>query len=213
MPSREGGLGRSAQRRTVPINSEWELFRGKAKCNTCHLDGTESRAGKIGPRDVGSKAPLFTDFTSSNLGVPRNASIPYFSESKPDQFGYAPNPAGSAFVDKGVGDFLRNLALNPNSDWARFAPRFDGKFQVSTLRNVDRRPRADFVKAYMHNGYFKSLKEVVHFYNTRDKFPHCQPGSQGEKVSCWPDPEVPQNKDATIGNLGLTTEQEDQIVA
>ena len=25
------------------------------------------------------------------------------------------------------------------------------------------RPRPDFVKAYMHNGYFKSLKEVVHF--------------------------------------------------
>jgi cytochrome c peroxidase len=65
----------------------------------------------------------------------------------------------------------------------------------------------------MHNGYFKSLKEVVHFYNTRDKLPHCQPGAQGEKVSCWPDPEVAQNKDTTIGNLGLTNEQEDQIVA
>lgn len=27
------------------------------------------------------------------------------------------------------------------------------------------------VKAYMHNGYFKSLNEVVHFYNTRDRLP------------------------------------------
>src|SRR5215470_11925885 len=120
----------------------WDLFRGKAKCNTCHLDGTESRAEKIRPRDVGSKAPLFTDFTSSNLGVPRNGSIPYFNESNRDEYGYTPNPAGAAFVDKGVGDFLRNLTLNPNSDWARLAPRFEGKFQVSTLRNVDRRPRA-----------------------------------------------------------------------
>src|SRR5579883_681800 len=130
--------------------------------------------GRIGPRDVGSKAPLFTDFTSSNLGVPRNANIPYFNEAKPDEYGYTPNPTGSAFLDKGVGDFLRNPLLNPNSGWARLAPRFDGKFQVSTLRNADKRPRPDFVKAYMHNGYFKSLKEVVHFYNTRDALRSCR---------------------------------------
>ena len=35
-------------------------------------------------------------------------------------------------------------------------------------------PRPNFVKAYMHNGYFKSLKEVVHFYNTRDVLPRCE---------------------------------------
>lgn len=191
----------------------WDLFRGKAKCNTCHLDGTESRAGKIGPRDAGSKAPLFTDFTSSNLGVPRNGSIPYFSETNRDEYGYTPNPAGAAFVDIGVGDFLRNLTLNPNRDWARLAPRFDGKFQVSTLRNVDRRPRADFVKAYMHNGYFKSLKEVVHFYNTRDALRRCQQDDPGEKTTCWPAAEFARNMDTTIGKLGLTNEQEDQLVA
>jgi len=165
------------------------------------------------PRDVGSKAPLFTDFTSSNLGVPRNGNVPYFKQNRPDAFGYTPNTAGAAFVDKGVGDFLRNPALNPNSDWAQLAPRFDGKFQVSTLRNVDRRPRADFVKAYMHNGYFKSLKEVVHFYNTRDALRRCQQGDPGEKMSCWPAPEFPQNMDTTIGRLGLTDQQEDQLVA
>jgi cytochrome c peroxidase len=202
---------------TADEQAGWDLFRGKAQCNTCHLDGTESRAGKnsdkIAPRDVGSKAPLFTDFTSSNLGVPRNASIPYFNESKPDQYGYAPNPAGDAFVDKGVGDFLRNPMLNPNSDWARLAPKFDGKFQVSTLRNVDKRPREDFVKAYMHNGYFKSLKEVVHFYNTRDALRRCRQGDPGEKTTCWPAPEFPQNMDTTIGKLGLTNAQEDQLVA
>ena len=194
----------------------WDLFRGKAKCNTCHLDGTESRAGnnsgKIAPRDVGNKAPVFTDFTSSNLGIPRNASIPYFNENKPGEYGYTPNAAGSAFVDKGVGDFLRNPLLNPNSNWMRLAPKFDGKFQVSTLRNVDKRPRPDFVKAYMHNGYFKSLKEVVHFYNTRDTLRRCQQGDPGEKTTCWPSPEIPQNMNRTIGNLGLTNVQEDQLV-
>jgi cytochrome c peroxidase len=65
----------------------------------------------------------------------------------------------------------------------------------------------------MHNGYFKSLKEVVHYYNTRDTLPRCQHGAQGEKATCWPAPEFSQNMDTTIGNLGLTNEQEDQIVA
>jgi cytochrome c peroxidase len=196
----------------------WDLFHGKAMCNTCHLDGTESLAGNtmrssITPSSVGSKVPLFTDFTSSNIGVPRNLAIPYYKEDKPDKYGFIGNPAGLGFVDKGVGAFLRDPRLNPNSDWTQLAPQFDGKFQVSTLRNVDMRPSRGFVKAYTHNGYFKSLKEIVHFYNTRDKLPHCPQGASGEKVTCWPRPEVPQNMDTTIGNLGLTNEQEDQLVA
>ena len=198
----------------------WDLFHGKALCNTCHLDGTESLAGNTGragsritPAGVASKAPLFTDFTSSNLGIPKNMAIPYYKQDKPDKYGFTANPAGRGFVDKGVGGFLRDPNLNPNSEWAQLASQFDGKFQVSTLRNVDMRPRRDFVKAYTHNGYFKSLKEIVHFYNTRDKLPHCQQGAPGEKITCWPPAEVTQNMDTTIGNLGLTNEQEDQLVA
>jgi cytochrome c peroxidase len=38
----------------------------------------------------------------------------------------------------------------------------------------------------MHNGYFKSLKEVVHFCNTRDGLPRCEAGNPGEKITCWP---------------------------
>jgi cytochrome c peroxidase len=198
----------------------WDLFHGKALCNTCHLDGTESLAGNTGragsritPAGVASKAPLFTDFTSSNLGIPKNMAIPYYKQDKPDKYGFTANPAGRGFVDKGVGGFLRDPNLNPNSEWAQLASQFDGKFQVSTLRNVDMRPRPDFVKAYTHNGYFKSLKEIVHFYNTRDKLPRCQQGAPGEKVTCWPPAEVPENMDTTIGKLGLTNEQEDQLVA
>jgi cytochrome c peroxidase len=195
----------------------WDLFRGKGKCNTCHLDGTENLAGDstrtITPVDAGDKAPLFTDFTSSNLGIPKNPALPYYSATTPDRYGYTANPAGSAFLDKGVGGFLADPLVNPNSDWVKFAPEFDGKFQVTTLRNVDRRPRPDFVKAYMHNGYFKSLKEVVHFYNTRDSLPRCSHGDAGAKKTCWPAPEIAQNVNTTVGRLGLTSEQEDQIVA
>ena len=186
----------------------YDLFRGKARCNECHRDG--------GP----SEEPLFTDFTASNLGVPRNAGLQFYYEAATDSGGYSPNPAGSAWVEPGVGGFLRELKslsgqLNPDSNWIGLAPKFDGKIQVPTLRNVDMRPRPDFVKAYMHNGYFKSLKEVVHFYNTRDVLPACQAGDYpGEKTACWPPPENPANVNRKqLGNLKLTDREEDAIVA
>jgi cytochrome c peroxidase len=193
----------------------WELFRGRAKCNTCHLDGTENGGARITAANVASNAPLFTDFTSSNLGVPRNPKNPVYFQNVPDTFGFTPNPAGSSFTDLGVGRFLRSEdgAINPNSDWTALASKFDGNMQVSTVRNVDMRPCPTFVKAYMHNGYLKSLKEVVHFYNTRDKFAasSCTPAT--EKVTCWPPPEVRANIDMTTGNLGLSDAEEDQIVS
>ncbi len=185
----------------------YKLFRGKAGCNACHRDG--------GP----GEEPLFTDFTASNLGVPRNPALPYYDESQPDAQGYRANPDGAAFEDEGVGFFLRKLKslsgqLNPDSQWIQYAPKFDYKFQVPTLRNVDMRPRADFVKAYMHNGYFKSLKEVVHFYNTRDTLARCKPNDPGEKVSCWPAPENATNLNTRqLGNLHLTPAEEDAVVA
>jgi cytochrome c peroxidase len=195
----------------------WNLFRGKAKCNTCHLDGTENLpSGTITPRDATNVAPLFTDFTSSNLGLPKNTAMPFYNENTPDQTGYVANPAGPNFTDLGVGAFLAGTGAAPDpnaTQWAPLAPQFNGKFQVPTLRNVDKRPRPDFVKAYMHEGYLKSLKEVVHFYNTRDALPQCTPGSPGEKVTCWPPSEVGKNKDTTIGKLGLTDQEENQIVA
>ncbi len=196
----------------------WNLFRGRGMCNTCHLDGTENTAKQrrptpVTPANAASVAPLFTDFTSNNLGLPRNLAIPFYDESRPDKYGYASNLAGVNFVDKGVGDFLRGPG-NVNSEWKQYANSFDGKFQTSTLRNVDKRPSPDFVKAYMHNGYLKSLKEVVHFYNTRDTLGRCKaPNDPGEKVTCWPTPETPQNLNKTIGRLGLTGKEEDQIVA
>jgi len=203
----------------------YNLFRGKGNCNSCHVDG-RSTTLKPGQSDDGTAAdvaPKFTDTTSSNLGLPKNPADPFYYETTPDSFGFTPNPAGFAFTDLGVGLFLRNLSgTNPNSDWAPLAPAFDGFMQVATTRNADMRPKCpngkSFPKAYMHNGYLKSLKEVVHFYNTRDVYPfdvesgHCPAGTK-EKVNCWPAPEVPQTKDMTIGKLGLTPTEENQIVA
>ena len=195
------------ERFTAQEKLGYDLFRGKADCNQCHRDG--------GP----GEEPLFTDFTASNLGVPKNLALQFYYESAPDPQGYSPNSDGLAHVDLGVGFFLRKLKslsgqLNPDSEWIKLAPKFDAKFQVPTLRNVDMRPRPDFVKAYMHNGYFKSLKEVVHFYNTRDILPRCAPGDPGEKLTCWPAPEDATNLNKRqLGNLKLTSQEEDALVA
>jgi cytochrome c peroxidase len=182
-------------------NAGYELFRNKAThCNECHRDG--------GP----GEEPLFTDFTASNLGLPRNEALPFYEESTPDQFGYTANSEGHKFLDLGVGGFLAG-PQNPNRERAAMAKSYLGKYKTPTLRNVDKRPRADFVKAYMHNGYLKSLKEVVHFYNTRDTLPTCKPGDHGEKVTCWPAPENPETMNRKqLGNLKLSDRQEDLLV-
>jgi cytochrome c peroxidase len=185
----------------------YDLFRGKAQCNSCHRDG--------GP----GEDPLFTDFTASNIGTPANPRLPYYAEGQPDAFGYVANPAGSSFVDGGVGTFLTNghMLSQPSSvdaRWAPLAPANQARMQAPTLRNVDKRPDPDFVKAYGHNGYFTSLKTIVHFYNTRDALPRCQPHDSGEGTTCWPAPETTDNMNTSkMGHLGLTDAEEDAIVS
>jgi len=75
----------------------------------------------------------------------------------------------------------------------------------------------DFVKAYGHNGYFKSLWGIVHFYNTRDVLPVCAGDyteAQALAANCWPAPEVPANVNtAELGDLGLTLAEEQALVA
>jgi len=197
----------------------FDLFNGRARCNQCHLSGTgnaqlrTTRNGAGGTVAMTSDAPLFTDFQAHNIGVPRNLGRPAYYFDRPDQYGYVGNPQGPAYIDKGVGQFLRG-PHNPSSAWAKLADQFDGKFLTPTLRNVDKRPYPGFVKAYFHNGYAKSLKTVVHFYNTSQALPRCPQGSPGEAVTCWPEPAVPANVDTRfVGNLGLSGVEEDQIVA
>jgi cytochrome c peroxidase len=184
----------------------YDLFRGKAQCNACHRDG--------GP----GEDPLFTDFTASNIGTPANPRLPYYLESRPDPMGYVANPAGSSFVDGGVGSFLTKghpLSQPSIADarWVKYAPDNQARFRVPTLRNVDKRPFPTFVKAYGHNGYFTSLKSIVHFYNTRDVLPRCGPDDPGESVTCWPAPESTANMNTKrVGRLHLSDAEEDALV-
>ena len=166
-----------------------KLFNGKGKCSQCHPSA--------------GKKPLFTDFTYDNLGVPRNPDNPFYTQKA------LYNPDGQSWIDPGLGGFLAT-----EKAWAAKARTEYGKHKVPTLRNVDKRPTPDFVKSYGHNGYFKSLKEIVHFYNTRDSLPICKPGDKGEKVTCWPLPETAMNLNMDeMGNLGLTDAEEEAIVA
>lgn len=93
------------------------------------------------------------------------------------------NPEGENYVDHGLGGIL-------GTDTEQ------GKFRVPTLRNVA------LTAPYMHNGYFKDLHSVVAFYNTRDV-----------PEAGWPAPEMLDNMDETVGNLGLSDQEVDDIVA
>jgi cytochrome c peroxidase len=209
----------------------YQLFNGKGNCNSCHLDGVSTTL-KPNQSDTGTNSqtrPLFTCFGYANEGLPLNANIALFYETKPDSLEFTPNPYGFGYRDLGLGNFLRSgfgSAPNPNATWVKYAPNTDGQFQTSTARDVamtppkcptTEAPGPYFQKEFFHNGYIKSLKQLVHFYNTRDVYPykvttgHCPAGTT-EKVDCWPMPEVPNNIDMTTGNLGLSDQEENQIV-
>jgi cytochrome c peroxidase len=229
----------SAYQLTPDEKAGYDLFRGKANCNSCHLDGRSTAPTPPPPEgmapnstDTGAAAsarPLFTCFGYANLGLPLNPRDAIFYQSTPDFFGFTANPFGFGYRDLGVGTFLRSgfgSWPNPNETWTQLAPMWDGRMQTSTARNValtppscptTEAPGPYFQKEFFHNGYIKSLKQLVHFYNTRDVFPfsvtsgHCPAGTT-EKVDCWPMAEVPNNIDMTVGKLFLTDHEEDLIV-
>jgi len=168
----------------------FRLFNGKGKCARCH--SSKARQGQ---------PPLFTDYSFDNLGVPRNPDNPVYDY------------AGYDWVDEGLGEFLAM-----RTEYAGLAEEHMGAQKVPTLRNLDLRPEPGFVKAFGHNGYFKTLKQIVHFYNTRDVKPTCPdeftPVDDAIAQGCWPEAEVEENvNDSELGDLSLTDEQEDAIVA
>jgi len=180
-----------------------QIFRTKGQCSACHV-------GTPGP---GAAPPLFTDFTYDNLGVPPNPLNPFLLD----------NPT---WDDPGLAGFLVNVA-----NFSQYADANLGKQKVPTLRNVGlgscealdygAEPGKCVTKAYMHNGYFKSLWQVVHFYNTAGIKASCESKGIFDATvdvalenDCWPLPEVAENVNRDeLGDLGLTTEEELALVA
>jgi cytochrome c peroxidase len=106
---------------------------GKGNCFACHYNG----AGLNG------SVRMFTDYTYSAVGAPRNKDIPANKDLKYYDLGICSRP---------------DHPLPENKQYC-------GMFKTPTLRNVATR------KVFFHNGAIKSLNEVIRFYNTRDTNP------------------------------------------
>jgi cytochrome c peroxidase len=200
-------------------------FTKSANCVICHSIPSSTAAGP----------DIFTGSAFVNTGVPKNPNNPFYHETNAtaDPLGF--NPLGAAYIDYGLGDNLYlaqglpagNIGAGSNGKGDYLG--INGTFKTPTVRNVDSRPNPGFVKAYEHNGVFKSLKQVVHFYNTRNLTtvpgevidftqPNPYAGLKGQPL--FPTPEYPptmQNPSGAptglVGNLGLTDQEENDIVA
>lgn len=169
-----------------PFNSKYDLFRaGKASLTEQEERGLaffnnkkKGNCASCHMSEPGSNGgpPLFSDYSYDNVGTPKNPENPFY---------YLPpslNPKGVNYVDLGLGGVLNKKEEN-------------GKFRVPSLRNCEK------TGPYMHNGVFKTLRQVVSFYNTRD-------------IGPWPAPEVAENVNREdMGKLGLTEQEIDDIVA
>jgi cytochrome c peroxidase len=144
-----------------------------AMCAACHIaEWTEA-----------------TDY-SDNVQVPSWAPLgmvpPLFTDFTFDNLGVPKSDhklLKDAPVDLGLGPIVSDSEEN-------------GKFKVMTVRNIG------LTAPYAHNGLFKKLDEIVHFYNTRDVV------AEG-----WPAPEYPDTVNSEeLGNLGLSDYDEDCLV-
>ena len=152
------------------------LFNSKGNCAACHPTATDT--------DVAPE-PVFTDFSYDNLGVPVNPVIADLAGPQDEDNGLG---AQTVILEASYFDAM-GVALPKNLLKAQ-----RGKFKVSSLRNVAR------TAPYGHNGFFPTLYDIVHFYNTRD-------------ILDWPAPEVSKNvNNVELGNLGLTFKEEQKIV-
>lgn len=180
------------------FSSKYDAYlRGETELTAAEAAGLalfDGKAGCAACHPSEGPDPLFTDYSYDNVGAPPNPMNPVYEEDP-------------GFVDLGLGATLDDPALY-------------GAQKVPTLRNVARAP-GSAPKSFLHNGAFKSLRQVVHFYNTRDVLPECVGELEATPAAleamgeeCWPAPEVAANvNDEEMGALGLTPEEEQQLVA
>lgn len=181
-----------------------------AGCWRCH---TESPATDDGTEPE----QLYTDYSYHNIGIPYNREIP--GVEKGEVIGVADHLL-TAFV------FGSERDVEP------------GFFKSPSVRN-NGQGDDEMVKAFGHNGYFKSLEAIVHFYNTRDTKLRCEDlglvdATEAEALTaidpatgvlavnpetgdtgCWPEPEFPDTASTFggVGELFLSAEQEAALVA
>jgi cytochrome c peroxidase len=137
-----------------PYDSKYDLYlAGKVTLSDAEMRGLKlfddpdkgncSSCHIDKPSRDGTLPPTFTDYEFEALGAPRNKDIPANSD---------PN-----YYDLG-------LCGPSRKDYADTA-EYCGLFKTPSLRNVATR------KVFFHNGVFRSLEEVMHFYVERDTNP------------------------------------------
>jgi cytochrome c peroxidase len=143
-----------------------------AMCSACHVaDWT--------------KAPTVEPFVVVPAWSPDGRVPPVFTDFTFDNLG----------VPKSKHRLLRDVPVDLGLGVTVEDPEENGKHKVMSLRNIGA------TAPYAHNGYFKNLRRITHFYNTRD-------------VKNWPAPEVPETMNTDeLGNLGLTGKEEGALVA
>jgi cytochrome c peroxidase len=194
-----------------------------ANCGACHSDNPPAPGPPGSPPSGGDTGvELFQQYSADdyhNIATPPNPEIPvtYNSANEPID------------PDLGIAGHIGDI-VGP------------GFFKTPTLRNVDKRKGEGFIKAYTHNGWFKSLESIVHFYNTAflggPLFPfpgapvidyedttaftfgvtRCPSDITSEKDAlannCWPEAAYPgAPMPFLLGDLKLTAEEEAAIVA
>jgi cytochrome c peroxidase len=142
-----------------------QLYFGKAQCFQCH---SSAKVAVVQAATQGKET--FTMYCYANIGSPKNPRNPYYQQTDKASNPHGYNHLGYNYIDYGLG-----ANPNPAPDGSRFykkvpgdIPEFRGLFKAPSMRGSDKRPTPEFVKAYMHNGVFKSLQDVVHFYNKRN---------------------------------------------
>jgi cytochrome c peroxidase len=202
------GIGKVAEKagKTIFSKEEWagfQLFMGEnnndgildkgegAACVLCHVADWTAAADY----ELSVVEPQWTGGTAAQGMIP-----PQFTDFTYDNLGVPQNTEypldPDANPDLGLGPIVGDSAEN-------------GKFKVMTLRNIG------LTMPYAHNGLFKSLKEITHFYNTRDVLPLCEVTKNPKPgKNCWHgEAEVPETVNFDeLGNLGLSDADEDAIV-
>jgi cytochrome c peroxidase len=212
-----------------------QLYFGQGQCFQCH-----SSVAVPAIQAITQGKDTFTMYCYANIGAPKNIENPYYQQTDKESNPHGYNSLGTKYIDYGLG-----ANPNPAPDGTRFykdtpgdIPQFRGLFKAPSMRGTDKRPSPNFVKAYMHNGVFKSLKDVVHFYNKRNIAVDAsgkeiafdlRKGPPSGYTPLFSPPEVLDNvqnvtgvtpaqatsateSNGQVGNLQLSAQQEDDLV-